>query len=497
MSRSDSAPKRVFIQTFGCQMNEYDTQKMLELLRRERYEPVERAELADLILLNTCAIREKPEHKVYSLLGSLEGLKQRKPETVIGVAGCVAQQDGEKILKRARMVDLVFGPDNLFELPEMLAEVAEGRRVARTAWRPPKSPVENFIPPEAMPGFGPIAGPGAGGGLPDFGDFPAAPQAGAKAHLAITKGCNNLCSFCVVPYTRGREVSREPDNILDEARALVARGAKEITLLGQNVNSYKADGVGFVALLERLNEIGGLERIRYTSPHPKDFNEALALAHRDLPKLCEHLHLPVQSGSDRILKAMRRNHGIAGYLDKLARVRELVPEIALSTDLIVGFPGETDADFQATLDVVRTVRFDHLYAFKFSPRTITPAAALPDQVPEGVKSERLDRLLALHEENLRQIQDGLIGTIEELLVEGPHPRDAAARAGRTRGNRYLTVLDCDAPVGALVRARVVSTRRFSLVGRLASDEPARIHGNEGAPAGAGPQHQLADRGVAG
>jgi tRNA-2-methylthio-N6-dimethylallyladenosine synthase len=433
---------------------------------------------------------------VYSLLGSLEGLKQRKPGIVIGVAGCVAQQDGEKILKRAKNVDLVFGTDNLFDLPEMLAEVAEGRRVVRTGWRPPKSPVENFIPPEAMPIAGPAAGTSTA--FPEFTGMEGAPsQAGPKAHLAITKGCNNLCTFCVVPYTRGREVSREPENILEEARALAARGVKEITLLGQNVNSYKANGVQFVELLERVNQIDRLERIRYTSPHPKDFNEALAQAHRDLPKLCEHLHLPVQSGSDRILKAMRRNHGMEGYLEKLARVRELVPGIALSTDIIVGFPGETDEDFQATLQLVRTVRFDHLYAFKFSPRTITPAATLPDQVPEAVKAERLEQLLALHERNLEQIQSGLIGCEEELLVEGPHPRDARARAGRTRGNRYLTVLDCGAPPGTLVKARVVATRRFSLVGRLASDEPARIHGNEGAPAGVGPQHQFPDRGVAG
>ncbi|MCZ6749450.1 MAG: tRNA (N6-isopentenyl adenosine(37)-C2)-methylthiotransferase MiaB [SAR324 cluster bacterium] len=453
---SGSAHKRVFIQTFGCQMNEYDTAKMLELLGRERYTRVDRPEGADLILINTCAIREKPEHKVYSLLGRLEGLKRRHPETVIGVAGCVAQQDGEKILKRARNVDFVFGTDNLFDLPEMLARVAEGERFARTQWRPPKAPVENFIPPEAIPGLTP-------------GSADAAAPAPVKAQLAIAKGCNNMCTFCVVPYTRGREVSREPDNILQEAAALVARGAKEIMLLGQNVNSYRAQGVDFVELLHRLNGLPGLERIRYTSPHPKDFNEPLARAHRDLPKLCEHLHLPFQSGSDRILRAMRRNHTIAEYLEKLAVARELVPGLALSTDIIVGFPGETEADFEATLNVIRNVRFDHLYAFKFSPRSITPAAELPGQVPEAVKAERLSRILALHQANAQAANDDMIGSRQEILVEGAHPRDPNSRMGRTRGHKSTKIPGCAAEPGALVTVEIVAARKFSLVGKVQGD----------------------------
>ncbi|MBI3994037.1 MAG: tRNA (N6-isopentenyl adenosine(37)-C2)-methylthiotransferase MiaB, partial [Candidatus Lambdaproteobacteria bacterium] len=346
--------RKVYIQTFGCQMNEYDSEKMLEHLRGQDYVPTDDPRQADLILINTCAIREKSEHKVYSRLGELDGLKRARPHVVLGVGGCVAQQRGEEILRRAPQVDLVFGTDNLFELPELLREVAAGRRVAQTAWRGRKTRVENFIPAMA----------------PDFGPE-AASASPVKAHLAIAKGCNNFCTFCVVPHTRGREVSREPQNILDEARALVQRGVLEITLLGQNVNSYRAHGTDFVDLLQRLNDLPGLARIRYTSPHPKDFNARLAQAHAELPKLCEHLHLPFQSGSDRILKAMRRNHEIAAYLDKIALVRECVPRIALSTDIIVGFPGETEEDFQATLEVVRRVRFDHLYAFKFSPRTDT------------------------------------------------------------------------------------------------------------------------------
>ena len=288
---SRSKPKGVYIKTFGCQMNDYDSVKMVEQLRGENYIPVDSPRDADLILVNTCAIREKSEHKVYSLLGSLGGIKQSRPEVVIGVGGCVSQQRGDEILKRVRSVDMVFGTDNLFELPEMLRDVAGGERVVRTAWHDRKRKVANFIPDFRL----------GGGNLPS-----AAPS--VKAGLAITKGCNNFCTFCVVPYTRGREVSREPDNILAEARALVENGTREITLLGQNVNSYRTGSARFVDLLEELNALEGLARIRYTSPHPKDFGEKLATAHARLPKLCEHIHLPVQSGSTRILKAMRRNH---------------------------------------------------------------------------------------------------------------------------------------------------------------------------------------------
>ncbi len=435
--------QRVFIQTFGCQMNAYDSAKMLEHLRGQNYVPVASAREADLVLLNTCAIREKAEHKVYSLLGTLSGLKRARPDVVIGVGGCVAQQRGAEMLGRVEAVDLVFGPDHLFDLPAMLADVAAGERVVRTDWRHRTQRVANFIP--------------------DFG--PAVGSAGdVKAGLAITKGCNNFCTFCVVPYTRGREVSREPDNILAEARALAERGVKEITLLGQNVNSYTAGGVNFVELLRGLNDVPGLERIRYTSPHPKDFREELAQAHAELPKLCEHVHLPVQSGSDRILKAMRRNHQIAEYLDKMAMIRQRVPSVALSTDIIVGFPGEQEQDFQATLDVMRTVRFDQLYAFKYSPRSGTPAADLPDAVPEPVRAERLERLFGLHDEIVRERNAALIGTRQELLIEGPHPR-GAAMTGRTRGNKPALLPDSQRRPGELVPVEIVAARKYSLVAR--------------------------------
>lgn len=430
-------------------MNDYDSGKMLEQLREENYRETDDPRKADLILLNTCAIREKSEHKVFSLLGALADIKARKPELVIGVGGCVAQQKGEQILARAGVVDLVFGTDNLFELPAMLKKVAGGERVNHTGWRRNGSRIENFVP-----AFGPRAD-----GVPLV-----------KGTIAITKGCNNFCSFCVVPHTRGREVSREPENILAEARALVEQGAKEIMLLGQNVNSYRAGKEGFIHLLRRLNELPGLERIRYTSPHPKDFREELAWAHRELPKLCEHLHLPFQSGSDRILKSMRRNHGIAEYLDKIKLVRQAVPAISVSTDIIVGFPGETEEDFAATLHVMRTVRFDHIYAFKFSGRSQTPAADYPGQLPEPEKAERLARLHELHGTILGGIQQKMIGSRQEILLEGVHPRDQGAMIGRTRGNKSTTIAGCAREPGELVPVEIVATRKFSLVGMEAQSE---------------------------
>ncbi len=455
----------VYVQTFGCQMNEYDSAKLLEQLRAEGYRPVGRPDDADLVLINTCAIREKSEHKLDSLLGTLAEVKARRPGQVIGVTGCVAQERGADLIKRSRHVDLVLGTDNLFELPDALLQVQRGTRVLRTEWNPADAlpggkKVRNFIPPLAgpsgQPGWTPLAGP--------WTDTTGAISVAAQ--LAITKGCNNFCTFCIVPYTRGREVSREPDSIVAEARTLVARGVREITLLGQNVNSYRAAGVDFVALLERLGEIDGLVRLRYTSPHPKDFHERLARAHRDLPALCEHLHLPVQSGSDRILKSMRRNHTIRAYQAKIARVRELVPHLAVTTDLIVGFPGETETDFEATLELMRAVRFDQVYAFKFSPRLQTPAAAHPDQVPEAVKAERLARLFDLHERTVAALHAGRVGSRQEVLVEGP-ARTPGAAAGRTRANTQTTVLDCAVPAGTLVPVEIVAARKFALLARIA------------------------------
>ena len=462
-----SPEKGVYVKTFGCQMNDYDTSKMLEILRQNHYHAVQSPEQADLILINSCAIREKPENKVYSLLGTYDSIKRSRPEVVIGVGGCVAQQDGRRMLRRAPNLDLVFGTDNLFELPDMLREVAKGKRVVRTEWQSRKVKVQNFIPPEAMgSGVTGVAGRGiAAHRSPGLGLSIDRGEPSPKAQIAIAKGCNNFCTFCVVPHTRGLEVSREAGNIVTEAAALVARGVREITLLGQNVNSYRAEGIGFVELLRRIGAVEGLARIRYTSPHPKDFDEELARAHRDIPNLCEHLHLPFQSGSDPILKAMRRNHTIDAYLAKLEMARSLVPDLSLSTDIIVGFPGESEADFEKTLAVLEAVRFDHLYAFKFSPRTITPAARMPDQVSEPVKAQRLERVLALHEENVARANRELYGTTQEVMIEGAHPREPGALVGRTRGNKSTTVPDCRLALGTLVPVEIVGARKFSLVGR--------------------------------
>ncbi|HIO10273.1 MAG TPA: tRNA (N6-isopentenyl adenosine(37)-C2)-methylthiotransferase MiaB, partial [Deltaproteobacteria bacterium] len=366
-SESAETVKKVYIKTYGCQMNEYDTDKMLEVLRHENYSQTDCQDDADLIILNTCSIREKAENKVYSELGRLRHLKSANPDLKIGVGGCVAQQEGKSILNRAKNVDFVFGTDNLFELPEMLKMVGKGQKFSRTE-RHSRQKVRNFIP--------------------DY-TFRQAQNFGVKAHLAITKGCNNHCSFCVVPFTRGVEVSREPEHIIVEAKRLVSTGTKEICLLGQNVNSYKANGTDFVELLRRLDKLENLKRLRFISPHPKDFHAELADAFVTLPSLCEQMHLPLQSGSDRILRRMRRWYSMETFYEKVDLLRDRLPDATLSTDLIVGFPGETEEEFEMTMEAVKNVRFDLIYSFKYSPRPGTRAAEYPEQLSEKAKAERL------------------------------------------------------------------------------------------------------------
>ena len=433
--------KKVNIQTFGCQMNEYDTDKMLEVLFQENYTYTENCKEADLIILNTCSVREKAEQKVYSLLGRLKPLKQKNPALIIGVGGCVAQQEGQTLLNRAESVDLVFGTDNLFDLPQMLAEVHQGQRIVQTQRKAYKQKVRNFVP--------------------DF-TFENVAQPGIKSYIAITKGCNNYCSFCIVPITRGLEVSRKPGNIVQEATQLVAQGTKEICLLGQNVNSYRADNVNFVELLGRLNAIEGLERIRFTSPHPKDFNPSLAAALQELPAVCEQLHLPLQSGSDAILHRMKRRYTLEEYLEKVHLLRTFVPNATLSTDLIVGFPGETEADFMKTMQAVNTVRFDQIYAFKYSIRPGTPAAAYEGQLEEPVKVARLRHLLETQERIVAEKHQEMLGTELEVLVEGAYPRDPNSRAGRSRGHHSVVILESDAAVGDLVKVQVTGAKKYSL-----------------------------------
>ncbi len=446
--------KTVHIKTFGCQMNEHDSQRMLDLLADLGYRAVPTPEEASLVVVNTCSVRHNPENKVYSFLGTLRGHKRAHPDTIIAVAGCVAQQEGERILAREKAVDLVFGPDNLFRLPEMLADVAAGGRVCDTRWMPREGRIQNFIPEEWV----------------DRGHVE-----GIKAYIAVTKGCNNLCSFCIVPATRGREVSREAENILREARGMVARGAREIWLLGQNVNSYRASkDYRFYELLDDLSKIEGLARLRFTSPHPKDWNNALSDLMAARPVICRQLHLPFQAGSDRILREMRRNHTLEEYLDKVRYLKRVLPEVEISTDLIVGFPGETDEDFERTLDCLREVRFSQVFPFKYSPRPGTAAAERPDDVPRGEKEARLARVIALQEEINAEQQEALVGTVQTVLVDAAHPRRAGWVNGRTDGYRALTLPGASLGIGDLVRVRVTGHQGHWLLGELEpAPEPAR------------------------
>jgi len=441
--------KKVHIQTYGCQMNEYDTDKMLEVLRHENYIQTDSRDDADLIILNTCSIREKAENKVYSELGRLRKLKAEKPELKIGVGGCVAQQEGKAILRRAAYVDFVFGTDNLFELPEMLENVSKGRKISQTE-RHARQKVLNFIP--------------------DY-TFQKSQNFGVKAHLAITKGCNNHCSFCVVPFTRGVEVSREPEHIIAEAKRLISAGTKEICLLGQNVNSYKANGTDFVELLKSLDKLENLERLRFISPHPKDFHEELADAFVTLPSLCEQMHLPLQSGSNRILRRMRRWYTMETFYEKVALLRDRLPEATLSTDLIVGFPGETEEEFEMTMEAVRNVRFDLIYSFKYSPRPGTRAAEYPDHLTENVKSERLKILLETQEKIVREKNEALVGTSHEVLIEGKHHRKENSATGRTRGNHSVSIKNWEAKAGELLTVRITGANPNSLVAEPLSTSP--------------------------
>lgn len=408
-------PRKVFIKTYGCQMNVYDSQRMGDALAGDGYEPTEAIDEADLILLNTCHIRERAAEKIYSELGRINVLKRERAAVgkslSVAVAGCVAQAEGREILDRAKVVDLVIGPQTYHRLPEALARVAAGERVVDTDYA-----VEDKFAhlPDAMPR--------------------QILARGVTAFLTVQEGCDKFCTFCVVPYTRGAEVSRPTEQILGEARRLAEAGVREITLLGQNVNAWAGEhgggAIGLGDLLRQLSEIPGIARLRYTTSHPRDMGDDLIEAHRDLPALMPYLHLPVQSGSDRILKAMNRRHKAEDYLKLVERIRRSRPGIALSGDFIVGFPGETEEDFQATLDLVRTVFYASAYSFKYSPRPGTPGADMPDHVPEAVMSERLERLQALLREQNLAFMGSLVGQEIEVLVEKPgrYPHQLVGRS---------------------------------------------------------------------
>ena len=437
--------KNAFIQTFGCQMNEYDSNRMKEILVKEGYNITEDLDSAQLVLMNTCSVRENPENKVYSLVGRLAILKKKNPDLVIGVGGCVAQQEGEKILKRSKAVDLVFGTDCLIHLPKMLQEVKEGKRALYTNWMPREKKIQNFISQEELET-----------GTVD----------GCKALIAITKGCDNYCTFCIVPTTRGRLVSRELDNILQEAKDLIKKGATEITLLGQNVNSYQAYDNSFYELLEAVAGLDGLQRLRFTSPYPNDWDNRLTDLMASHPVICKQLHLPFQAGADRILKLMKRGHTAEQYLDKMRYLREQIPDIHFGTDIIVGFPGETDEEFQETLRILKEVRFSHVYAFKYSPRPGTKAEGIKDTVPQKVKEERLAELLELQDSIQKVLFQEMLGQTHTVLIEDVHPRERHAMSGRTEGYIPVTVPNCDREIGDLVTVKITEVRAYSLTGTM-------------------------------
>jgi tRNA-2-methylthio-N6-dimethylallyladenosine synthase len=404
--------KLLYINTIGCQMNVYDSERMSESLRAVGYQATPAIDAADLIIANTCAIREKAEQKVFSFLGRLAGLKRKKPGLIIGVGGCVAQQEGGRMLKRVPHLDLVFGTHALSRLPGLVTRVeSEGCRLVDVG------PAVGIEDPAGRLGTAPADG-------------------GVSRFVTIMQGCDNYCTYCVVPYVRGRETSRSPEVIVDEVRHLVDGGVREITLLGQNVNSYgRKEGLcSFAELLARVNAVQGLERIRFTTSHPKDLSATLIQAFAVLEKLCSHIHLPVQSGSDAVLHRMNRKYTRRLYLERVAQLREVCPDIAITSDIIVGFPGESRTDFEETLDLIRTVRYDGLFAFKYSDRPSAPAARFGDKLSETVKQERLARVLELQEAITLEKNRSLIGTVQEVLVEGTsrraaNPADAAAGDG--------------------------------------------------------------------
>ena len=435
-------PKKLFIKTYGCQMNVYDSTRMAEALGAAGYVTTERADDADMILLNTCHIREKAAEKVYSELGRLKPLKAANPDLKIGVAGCVAQAEGEEIMRRQPLVDLVVGPQTYHRLPAMEAAVRAGGRA-----------VDTDFPDEDK-----------------FDHLPKAPQTrrGPTAFLTVQEGCDKFCAFCVVPYTRGAEVSRPVARILAEAEDLVARGVREITLLGQNVNAYHGAGPGgawtLARLIRELAQIDGLARIRFTTSHPNDMDDDLIAAHGDEPKLMPYLHLPVQSGSDRILKAMNRKHTAAEYLDLIARLRQAQPDLLLSGDFIVGFPGESEQDFDATMALVRAVGYGQAYSFKYSARPGTPAAERAG-VPDAVASDRLYRLQALLSDQQRAAQEAMIGRDVSVLLEKPG-RLPGQMVGKSEHLHAVHITDPRAQIGDIVRARITGAERNSLGGVL-------------------------------
>ena len=437
-------PVKLFVKTFGCQMNEYDSAKMADVLAdSHQLQPVQNPADADVLLLNTCSVREKAQEKVFSELGRWRELKQARPELVLGVGGCVASQEGEAILARAPFVDLVFGPQTLHRLPQMLDDVLARRRA-----------VVDVSFPE----------------IEKFDHLPAPRVEGVTAYVSIMEGCSKYCTFCVVPYTRGEEFSRPFDDILAEVAQLAGQGVREVTLLGQNVNAYRGathdgDSADLALLIHFLAAIDGIDRIRYTTSHPLEMSDSLIAAYAEVPELVSHLHLPVQSGSDRILALMKRGHSVLEYRSIIRRLREARPDISISSDFIVGFPGETEADFEATLALIAEVGFDNSFSFLYSPRPGTPAASLPDDVPQAAKKARLGALQARIGQHAAEISRGMVGTTQRILVEGAAKKDPTELRGRTENNRVVNFKGPASLIGDFINVVITEALPNSLRGQ--------------------------------
>ena len=439
-------PKKLFIRTFGCQMNEYDSDKMADVLNAsEAIVKTDNPEEADIILFNTCSVREKAQEKVFHDLGRVRHLKKLNPDLVIGVGGCVASQEGAAIVARAPYVDIVFGPQTLHRLPQL---IAERRRKGKAAVDVSFPEIEKF---DAMP---------------------PAEVKGATAFVSIMEGCSKFCTFCIVPYTRGSEVSRPFDDVLTEVAGLAANGVREVTLLGQNVNAYRGtmaeseEFADLAILIEYIAEIPGIERIRYTTSHPREMSQRLIDTYASVPKLVSQLHLPVQSGADRVLAAMKRGYTALEYKSIIRKLRAARPDISLSSDFIVGFPGETDEDFEKTMKLIDDVGFDNSFSFIYSPRPGTPALDLDDSTPAAVKSARLSRLQKRIEEQAQVISQGMVGSIQRVLIEGTSRKDVLELAGRTDNNRVVNFVGNPRLIDSFVDVRITAALPHSLRGEI-------------------------------
>ena len=436
-------PRKVFIKTYGCQMNVYDTEKMVDLLYGCNYQITSDIMQADLILLNTCSIREKPEHKIYSILGRLKKLKDKNPDLILGVGGCVAQQEGEKLFEKSPHLDLVFGTHSINKLPNLLKEIEEKKaKVCEINMS------ENGYLDEGVSCYS---------------------SQKVSSYVSIIRGCNNFCSFCIVPYVRGRERSRPKEEILEEVKHLSQSGVKEVVLLGQNVNSYGNDlGVtgGFPRLLASINDIKGVERIRFITSHPKDLSDDLIRCFKELDKVCKHIHLPVQSGSNKILKLMNRRYTRDNYLEKVDKLRRVCPAIGITSDVIVGFPQETQRDFEDTLELMKEVKFDDLFSFQYSDRPMTHASRFNNKIPSDVKRERLRILQEDQNEYSLEKNKAVLHKIEEVLVEGVSKKDPHCMTGKTGANKTVNFAGGDNLRGMLVSVKISGVHLHSLKGEL-------------------------------